>query len=127
MKPSVFFFLRLQVLTLTEILLSDAEVERSAAASGSSSAIHSGDIGVGGLSNNSTGGGGSGGGVNDGVSGTGGAAAGGPQFRSRRVAPGRLCPVPAVVGGMLVDTDGRAVGGKGAAVLVREEACSFTC
>lgn len=111
--------LLLQVPTLTEILLSDAEVERSAAASGSSSSLHSGEAGVVGLSNSNGGVAGVGvGGVNEGVGGGGGAVAGGPQFRSRRVAPGRLCPVPAVLGGMLVDTDGRAVGGKGAAVLV---------
>lgn len=117
--------------TLTEILLSDAEVERSAAVSGSSSSLRSaGEAGAGGGLSGSSNGGGFGVGVSDGVGGTGGgggdggavaAAAGAPQFWSRRVGPGRLCPAPAVLGGTLVDTDGRAVGGKGAAVLVSEQ------
>lgn len=124
----------IQVPTLTQILLNDAEVERSAAAAHSSSlqeeeeqAWAGGQPGGagGGGSGSAIGGGGAGGGggVHDGGGDGGGAAAaagGGPVYRSRRVAPGRLCPAPALLGGTVVDTDGRAVGGKGAVVLVSE-------
>ena len=49
------------------------------------------------------------------------------MYRSRRVAPGRLCPAPALLGGTVVDTDGRAVGAKGAVVLVSEGASERAC
>ncbi|CAN0298197.1 unnamed protein product [Ectocarpus sp. 12 AP-2014] len=105
-----------QVLALTELLLNDAEVERSAAAAEWSScqAEEAGIGGGGGGTANNVGGGG----ANDGGGGGGAAAAAAPLFRSRRIAPGRLCPAPALLGSTIVDTDGRAVGGKGAAVLV---------
>ncbi|CAN0252487.1 unnamed protein product, partial [Ectocarpus fasciculatus] len=101
-----------QVLALTELLLNDAEVERSAAAAGwSSFQAEEAGVGAGGGTASNVGGGG----ANDGA-GVGGVTP--PLFRSRRIAPGRLCPAPALLGSTIVDTDGRAVGGKGAAVLV---------
>lgn len=88
-----------QLLVLTEVLLNDAEVERSAAAAATVSSESFSDSG----------------------DGTGSRSSGGaPLFRSRRIGPSRLCPVPAVLRGVVGDTDGRGVGEKGAKVLVRE-------
>lgn len=89
-----------QLLVLTEVLLNDAEVERSAAAAAATVSSDS---------------------FSDSGDGTGSRSSGGaPLFRSRRIGPSRLCPVPAVLRGVVGDTDGRGVGEKGAKVLVRE-------
>lgn len=113
-----YLFLRhppspLQVPVLTEILLNDAEVERSAAASEPDS-WETGTALAGPLGGPNSNNGGEGGTRQALVAAPGTA----PVFRSRRVSPGRLCPVPALLGSTVVDTDGRPVGGKGAAVLV---------
>ena len=96
---------------MTEILLNDAEVERSAAAS-EMLAAEAGCPGDGGS------GGGGGGGEAGGRQPSSSIVGAPPQFRSRRVSPGRICPVPALLGSTVVDTDGRVVGGKGSTVLV---------
>lgn len=91
-----------QLLVLTEVLLNDAEVERSVAAAAASAAAT--------VSSDS---------ISDCGDGTGSRSSGGtPLFRSRRIGPSRLCPVPAVLRGVVRDS--RGVGEKGAKVLVRK-------
>ncbi|CAM9767872.1 unnamed protein product [Sphacelaria rigidula] len=95
-----------QVVALTEVLLTDAEVERSVAAlqmDGSQPSAQS---------SNGTGN------ISDGFNVSAGAGAAPAVFRSRRTVPGRLCPVPAEMGSAVFDAEGRPVGMPGSTVLV---------
>lgn len=99
------------MVTLTEVLLNDAEVERSVTALHADSPRVNPHLNI---SNNMN--------DNNNVAGNGSAGAGATSavFQSRRTVPGRLCSVPAELADTMFDAEGRPVRESGANIVVSQ-------